>query len=243
MVDGSSLLLDLDGVVVESVQRLADGTRLVHVLTAPEWVGICPECGERSSRSKGWVQTGPRDVQVGPDRPVLRWRKRKWLCPSTVCARRVFTEAVAGIPARARVTPRPGSPKNCSASCFPAPTEVGFATRSMPPWTGSTDFARPARCPRSSASPAPSRPGRPRSSPRYRPACPTPAPRATTASSNTSAASPSDSATPTTNAAAYGGPAPANHGESHPTGTNATANCEEPKYVAIQRIALPRPDQ
>ena len=29
MVDGSSLLLDLDGLVVESVQRLEDGTRLV----------------------------------------------------------------------------------------------------------------------------------------------------------------------------------------------------------------------
>jgi transposase len=106
MVDGSSLLLDLDGVVVESVQRLQDGTRLVHVLTAPEWVGICPECGERSTRSKGWVHTGPRDVQVGPDRPLLRWRKRKWLCPSMVCERTVFTEAVPGIPARARVTPR-----------------------------------------------------------------------------------------------------------------------------------------
>lgn len=106
MVDGSSLLLDLDGVVVESVQRLEDGTRLVHVLTAPEWVGICPACGERSSRSKGWVYTGPRDVQVGPDRPVLRWRKRKWLCPSMVCERKVFTESVPGVPARARVTPR-----------------------------------------------------------------------------------------------------------------------------------------
>lgn len=106
MVDDSSLLLDLDGVVVESVQRLDDGTRVVQVLTAPEWVGICPECGERSSRSKGWVQTGPRDVQVGPDRPILRWRKRKWLCPSMVCERKVFTESVPGIPARARVTPR-----------------------------------------------------------------------------------------------------------------------------------------
>lgn len=35
MVDGSSLLLDLDGVVVDSVQRLADGTRLVQISTAP----------------------------------------------------------------------------------------------------------------------------------------------------------------------------------------------------------------
>lgn len=106
MVDGSSLLLDLDGVVVESVQRLEDGTRLVQVLTAPQWVGICPDCGERSTRSKGWVCTGPRDVQVGPDRPLLRWRKRKWLCPSLVCDRKVFTESVPGVPARARVTPR-----------------------------------------------------------------------------------------------------------------------------------------
>ncbi|WP_373167415.1 ISL3 family transposase [Mycobacterium marinum] len=106
MVDGSSLLLDLDGVVVESVRRLADGSRLVHVLTAPQWVGICPQCGQRSTRSKGWVCTGPRDVQVGPDRPLLRWRKRKWLCPSLGCDRKVFTESVPGVPARARVTPR-----------------------------------------------------------------------------------------------------------------------------------------
>jgi transposase len=106
MVDGSSLLLDLDGVVVESVQRFEDGTRLVEVRTAAAWVGICPECGERSTKSKGWVSTSPRDVQVGPDRPVLLWRKRKWLCPNTVCDRKVFTEAVPGVPARARITPR-----------------------------------------------------------------------------------------------------------------------------------------
>jgi len=106
MIDGSSLLLDLDGVVVESVRRSEDGTRLVVVRTAPEWAGICPECGERSTRSKGWVATSRRDVQVGADRPVLQWRKRKWLCPSAVCDRTVFTEAVPGVPARARVTPR-----------------------------------------------------------------------------------------------------------------------------------------
>ena len=62
MVDGSSLLLDLDGVVVESVRRSEDGTRLVVLRTAAEWVGICPECGERSTRSEGWVATSPRDV-------------------------------------------------------------------------------------------------------------------------------------------------------------------------------------
>ncbi len=96
MVDGSSLLLDLDGVVVESVQRLVDGTRLVQVLTDPRWVGICPDCGERSTRSKGWVSTGPRDVQVGPDRLLLQWRKRKWLYPSMVCERRCSPNQCSG---------------------------------------------------------------------------------------------------------------------------------------------------
>lgn len=45
---------------------------------------------------------------------------------------------------------------------------------------------------------------------------------------NTSGASRSASATPSTYAAVYGGPALADHSESHPAGTNATANCEEP---------------
>ena len=56
MVDGSSLLLDLDGVVVEAVQRRADGSRLVVVGTAPKWVG--------SARSAG---SAPLDQRVGGD--------------------------------------------------------------------------------------------------------------------------------------------------------------------------------
>lgn len=106
MLHGSSLLLDLDGVVVESVQRVGDGGRIVGLGTDPRWVGVCPACGQRASRSKGWVTTRPRDVRVGPDRPTLLWRKRKWLCSNASCGRKVFTEAVPGIPARSRVTPR-----------------------------------------------------------------------------------------------------------------------------------------
>jgi len=106
MLHGSSLLLDLDGVVVESVQRTVDNSRIVQIATAPQWVGVCPECGQKSSRSKGWVTTRPRDVQVGPDRPLLVWRKRKWLCINSTCRRKVFTESASGIPPRARVTPR-----------------------------------------------------------------------------------------------------------------------------------------
>ena len=101
-----SLLLDLDGVVVESVRRLDDGSRIVRLGTDPRWVGVCPQCGQKSTRSKGWVTTRPRDVQVGPDRPRLEWDKRKWLCTNTSCDRKVFTESVPGIPPRSRVTPR-----------------------------------------------------------------------------------------------------------------------------------------
>lgn len=101
-----SLLLDLDGGVVESVRRVDDGSRIVRLGTDPRWVGVCPQCGQTSTRSKGWVTTRPRDVQVGPDRPRLEWNKRKWLCTNTSCERKVFTESVPGIPARVRVTPR-----------------------------------------------------------------------------------------------------------------------------------------
>jgi len=75
-----SLLLGLDGVVVESVTIDEDGARTVHVGTADEWTGVCPECGTRSARSRGWVRTRPRDIKIGPDRPRIVWRKRKWLC-------------------------------------------------------------------------------------------------------------------------------------------------------------------
>ncbi|MFD0450012.1 transposase family protein [Rhodococcus aetherivorans] len=99
-----SLLLDLDGVVVESVRRVDDGSRIVRLGTDPRWVGMCP-CGQTSTRSKGWVTTRPRDVQVGPDRPRLEWNKRKWLCTNISCGRKVFTESVPGIP------PAAGSPR------------------------------------------------------------------------------------------------------------------------------------
>ena len=69
--NNGSLLLGLDGVVVDSVQIDDDRTRTVHVLTGPDWVGVCPQCRGRSSRSKGWVSTRPRDIKIGPDRPRI----------------------------------------------------------------------------------------------------------------------------------------------------------------------------
>jgi hypothetical protein len=101
-----SLLLGLVGVVVESVHVDEDRIRTVHVRTAADWVGRCPGCSARSTRSKGWVATRPRDIRIGPDRLVLVWSKRKWLCTNTSCERTSFTESTPAIPPRARVRVR-----------------------------------------------------------------------------------------------------------------------------------------
>lgn len=106
MSNGSTLLLGLDGIVVDTVSQGEDGARVVVVGTAEEWVGKCPKCCTRSSRSKGWATTRPRDIKIGPDRPRIMWRKRKWLCTSVSCKRKSFTEATPAIPARARMTTR-----------------------------------------------------------------------------------------------------------------------------------------
>lgn len=83
-----------------------DGVRVVAVSTASQWVGRCTKCQTRSSRSRGWVTTHPRDIKIGPGRPRIAWRKRKWLCTNISCEKKTFTEATPDVPSRARVTTR-----------------------------------------------------------------------------------------------------------------------------------------
>lgn len=107
MDKGSSLLLGIDGLVVESVLLDESGRRVVHCSTDPELAGWCPKCRQQSSSPKERVTTRPRDLRIGPDRPVLLWHKRKWHCRVPECERKVFTDALpTEIPARARITIR-----------------------------------------------------------------------------------------------------------------------------------------
>jgi transposase len=107
MEDGSSLLLGIDGLVVDSVLLDGSGRRVVHCSTDPELAGWCPDCSQQSSSPKERVTTRPRDVRIGPDRPELLWHKRKWHCRVAECERKVFTEALPDeIPPRARITTR-----------------------------------------------------------------------------------------------------------------------------------------
>ncbi|GAB3153505.1 hypothetical protein GCM10027290_46390 [Micromonospora sonneratiae] len=99
-------LLGLDGLAVERVELDAEGCPVVDLFTGDEQARCCPGCGQRAVRVKQWATTRLRDLPVG-GRPVrLRWRKRRWYCPTAACPRMSFTEQVAQVPARARLTRR-----------------------------------------------------------------------------------------------------------------------------------------
>ncbi|KAA8955108.1 ISL3 family transposase, partial [Mycobacterium sp.] len=106
MSDGTTLLFGLPGVRVERVERRADGTRVVHVVTAEETAAACPGCGVVSSSVKERVCTSPRDIPYGRDPIVVLWHKTRWRCREEYCQKSSFTEAIAQVPARARITRR-----------------------------------------------------------------------------------------------------------------------------------------
>jgi len=105
MVEDTTRLLGLAGLAVAAVTDGSLGP-VVHVVTADEQARVCPECGTRARRPKGWRVTRPRDLPVGGRRPQLVWRKRRWHCDEPGCVRRSFTEAVGQVPAGKRLTGR-----------------------------------------------------------------------------------------------------------------------------------------
>jgi transposase len=106
LVNDTTLLLDLDGVSVARGERLADGGRRVHLVTADETARACPACGVFATRVKGSAVTRPRDLPYGESGLEFRWHKRRWWCREAGCPRRSFTEQIPQIPAGARLTAR-----------------------------------------------------------------------------------------------------------------------------------------
>jgi transposase len=96
----ATLLLDLDGLEVESVTRVEDGSRVVYLATADECASACPRCGVFARRVKEHVCTRPRDLPCGSGTVQLIWRKRRWYCDERLCAQESFTESLPAIPAR-----------------------------------------------------------------------------------------------------------------------------------------------
>lgn len=102
----TTLLLGLDSLAVDHVELDADGTRVVHVITADERARRCPSCGPASASLKERVATGSRDLPFGGDGIRLVWHKSRWRCRTLNCPRRTFTETVPPVLARARLTTR-----------------------------------------------------------------------------------------------------------------------------------------
>ena len=102
----ASRLFALDGVQVAEVDAEAGGGRTVWVVTADPQVAACPGCGTVSQRVKGYVTTRPADLRHGQDRVAVRWVKRRLECREPSCPRKTFTESVAQVPPRCRVTAR-----------------------------------------------------------------------------------------------------------------------------------------
>lgn len=106
MSDGTTLLFGLPGVRVERVERLPDGTRVVHAITDHPAAAACPSCGVISTARKGRATTSPRDIPYGEERIIVRWNKTRWRCMGEGCERGSFTETIPQVPARARTTDR-----------------------------------------------------------------------------------------------------------------------------------------
>jgi transposase len=104
--DGTTILFGLRGVRVREVVRVADGTRVVHVLTDDETAAACPACGVFSSSVRQRRTTRPRDLPYGEERLGVRWHKVQFACREKQCARKAFTEQIGEVPAGARVTGR-----------------------------------------------------------------------------------------------------------------------------------------
>ncbi|HEX8344956.1 MAG TPA: transposase family protein [Actinoplanes sp.] len=56
----------------------------MHLRTTDEQAWCWPQCGTRTSRSKGRWTTRPRDLPGTGRRPQLVWVKRRWRCDADV---------------------------------------------------------------------------------------------------------------------------------------------------------------
>ncbi|WP_260860969.1 transposase family protein [Mycobacterium simulans] len=65
---------------VECVERLPDGTRVVHAVTAEPTAPACPSCEVLSTSVKGRVTTSPRDIPYSEKRIIPRCNKTRWRC-------------------------------------------------------------------------------------------------------------------------------------------------------------------
>ncbi len=105
MENSTSILFGLPGVSVREVER-AEGGRVVHVVTHDPGAAVCPACGVFSATVRQHRITRPKDLGYGEEPLTVRWHKRQYACKERLCPRKAFTESIAELPPRARVSGR-----------------------------------------------------------------------------------------------------------------------------------------
>jgi transposase len=101
----ASALLGLDGVRVTAVEDDGEGGLRVYAVSTAA-LAACPGCGTPSGAVKGWVTARPKDVAFGERAVSLMLVKRRLYCSGSGCGAGSFTEPVAAVPRRCRVTAR-----------------------------------------------------------------------------------------------------------------------------------------
>jgi transposase len=106
LTNDTTLLLGLEGLACQKVELDGQGQPVVHLITVDGQAARCPSCRQVSSSPKQYVTTRPRDLPHGGRGVALMWRKRRWRCRNPACGRSSFTESVASVPPRHRLTTR-----------------------------------------------------------------------------------------------------------------------------------------
>jgi len=106
MSDATSLLYDLPGFVVVSLEEISPQLRRVVVMQAAAEHG-CPRCGVLvGGRPYDIRESRIKDLPMGDRLLEVVWRKRRYRCLEPSCAQRVFTERSVQVPPRHRLTAR-----------------------------------------------------------------------------------------------------------------------------------------
>ncbi len=105
MDDGTTLLFDLPGFGVVECREDEHGLRQVVVMGVATEHG-CPACGVLADRPYDVRDSAIKDLPFGQRPLTVIWRKRRYLCGESACARRVFTETSEQVPPRHRLTGR-----------------------------------------------------------------------------------------------------------------------------------------
>jgi len=127
--NGTTILFGLPGVGVDRVVADGHGARWVHLSTTDPDAAACPECGVFSTAVRQRRTTCPKDLPYGDAPLVVRWHKRQFACRQRLCKRKAFTESIAELPPRARIT---GRARRAAAVAVGSGRAVSAVTRELP---------------------------------------------------------------------------------------------------------------